>query len=169
MIIRLFPQRVLLSVLFVSVSLITALLLPGISQASVDQVRVDKSERKMYLIRQGKVVKNYDIALGANPWGHKQQEGDERTPEGVYTLDYKKEDSAFYRSMHISYPNSHDKAQAARKGVSPGGFIMVHGQRNGLGHRLKYSLFTGLLFASRLFTNRPANRSTTSTPITEIT
>ena len=79
----------------------------------------------MYLLSGGKIVKEYRVALGANPQGHKRQEGDERTPEGDYTLDYKKEDSAFYRAMHVSYPNA--------VGVSPGGFIMVHGQRNGLG------------------------------------
>ena len=56
-----------------------------------------------------------------------------KTPEGLYTLDYKKEDSAFYRSMHISYPNMEDTKNANDKGVSPGGFIMVHGQRNFMG------------------------------------
>jgi murein L,D-transpeptidase YafK len=100
---------------------------------AVDLVKVDKSDSKMYLLEGGAVVKEYHIALGANPRGHKQQEGDEKTPEGLYTLDYKKEDSSFYRAMHISYPNSIDKAHAERLGVSPGGQIMVHGQRNGLG------------------------------------
>ncbi|PHS62402.1 MAG: hypothetical protein COB09_15095 [Thalassobium sp.] len=100
---------------------------------TVDLVTVDKSERKMYLLSGGKIVKEYRVALGANPQGHKQQEGDERTPEGDYTLDYKKEDSAFYRAMHVSYPNAVDVAAAKKQGVSPGGFIMVHGQRNGLG------------------------------------
>ncbi|WP_203142926.1 L,D-transpeptidase family protein [Marinobacter mangrovi] len=101
--------------------------------AQVDLVKVDKSERKLYLIDDGTVVKEYDVAFGANPKGHKQQEGDERTPEGTYTLDYKKEDSAFYRAMHVRYPNAQDRADAKKRGVSPGGFIMVHGQRNWLG------------------------------------
>ncbi|WP_286717612.1 L,D-transpeptidase family protein [Thalassolituus sp. UBA2009] len=100
---------------------------------AVDLVKVDKSERKMYLLSGGKIVKEYRVALGANPQGHKQQEGDERTPEGDYTLDYKKEDSAYYRAMHISYPNAADVAEAENNGIAPGGFIMVHGQRNGLG------------------------------------
>ncbi len=101
--------------------------------AGVDLVKVDKSESKMYLLDGGEVVKEYHVAFGASPEGHKQQEGDERTPEGSYTLDYKKEDSSFYRAMHISYPNETDKANAKKMGVSPGGFIMVHGQRNNLG------------------------------------
>lgn len=79
------------------------------------------------------ILKEYHVAFGANPKGHKKQEGDEKTPEGDYSLDYKKEDSSFYRAMHISYPNEEDIKQANNRGVSPGGFIMVHGQRNGFG------------------------------------
>ncbi|MBB5213251.1 L,D-transpeptidase family protein [Microbulbifer hydrolyticus] len=101
--------------------------------AEVDLVKVDKSESRLYLIDGEKVVREYHVAFGKNPKGHKQQEGDERTPEGRYILDYKKEDSSFYRAMHISYPNTQDKDNAERIGVSPGGFIMVHGQRNWLG------------------------------------
>jgi murein L,D-transpeptidase YafK len=98
--------------------------------AEVDLVKVDKSENRMYLIANGEVIKNYHVAFGESPKGHKQQEGDEKTPEGSYTLDYIKEDSAFYRAMHISYPNQKDIKEAKRKGVSPGGLIMVHGQSN---------------------------------------
>ncbi|WP_245568361.1 L,D-transpeptidase family protein [Ferrimonas futtsuensis] len=101
--------------------------------AQVDLVRVDKSQRQMELLEQGAVVRSYSVAFGANPQGHKQQEGDEKTPEGRYILDYTKEDSSFYRAMHIDYPNAQDRAAAAEHGVSPGGLIMVHGQRNGLG------------------------------------
>ena len=101
--------------------------------AEVDLVKVDKSDRKMYLMVGGNVLKKYEIALGANPKGHKVQEGDEKTPEGTYTLDYLKLDSAFYKAMHVSYPNQNDIAKAKSLGVSPGGLIMVHGQRNGLG------------------------------------
>ncbi|WP_246283263.1 L,D-transpeptidase family protein [Neptunomonas phycophila] len=103
------------------------------TMADVSLVKVEKSKRLMYLLDDTAVVKIYPIALGGNPVGHKTQEGDERTPEGNYTLDYIKEDSSFYRAMHISYPNQQDIAQAEDKGVSPGGFIMIHGQRNGLG------------------------------------
>ncbi len=102
-------------------------------QIEIDLVEVIKSKQIMYLIKDENVVREYHVAFGANPKGHKQQEGDEKTPEGIYKLDYKKEDSAFYRAMHISYPNALDKANAAQGGVSPGGFIMVHGQRNGFG------------------------------------
>ncbi len=103
------------------------------ANAEVDLVTVKKSINKMYLLEKGKVKKEYDIALGANPRGHKEQEGDEKTPEGRYILDYVKEDSSFYRSMHVSYPNKRDLENAKNKGVSAGGFIMVHGQKNNLG------------------------------------
>jgi murein L,D-transpeptidase YafK len=103
------------------------------AHAEIDLVKVDKSDNRMYLFDEGQLVKQYHVALGAKPKGHKQQEGDEKTPEGVYTLDYIKEDSSFYRAMHISYPNESDKDNARRFDVSPGGFIMIHGQRNWLG------------------------------------
>lgn len=98
-----------------------------------DLVFVDKSEAKMYLMLEEKKIKEYVVAFGAKPFGHKEQEGDERTPEGRYILDYKKSDSSFYKAIHISYPNEEDKSNAKEKGVSPGGQIMIHGQRNGLG------------------------------------
>ncbi|TKB46823.1 L,D-transpeptidase family protein [Thalassotalea mangrovi] len=108
------------------------LLFPSFAFADIDLVRVDKSENAMFLIRNGEIVRRYHVALGENPKGHKMQQGDERTPEGRYTLDYVKEDSAYYRAMHISYPNDDDLSSARERGVSAGGFIMIHGQRNGM-------------------------------------
>lgn len=103
------------------------------AEEPVDLVRVLKAERRLQLISKGKVQHEFTIALGGNPVGHKKQEGDERTPEGRYTLDYKKSDSSFYRAIHISYPNAKDVEAARRAGVSPGGQIMIHGQKNGYG------------------------------------
>ncbi len=99
----------------------------------IDQVFVDKSARTLQLLSDDKVIKSYHIALGGNPIGHKQQQGDQRTPVGSYTLDYKNEKSKFYRSIHVSYPNTTDKARAKSRGVSAGGDIMIHGQKNGFG------------------------------------
>ncbi len=104
------------------------------SDANVDKVYVDKSERVLKLLSGDKVIKTYHIALGDSPAGHKRQQGDERTPTGTYKLDYKNEKSSYYRSIHVSYPNASDKAQARKRGVSPGGDIMIHGQKNGFGH-----------------------------------
>lgn len=96
-------------------------------------VLVVKSESKLYLKSDDKILKEYHVVFGANPKGHKIQEGDERTPEGDYILDYKKKDSSFYKAIHISYPNENDKKRAKNSGVNPGGFIMIHGQKNGIG------------------------------------
>ncbi len=104
------------------------------SDITIDKVFVDKSERILQLLSGDKVIKTYHIALGDSPAGHKRQQGDERTPTGSYKLDYKNEKSSYYRSIHVSYPNANDKAQARKRGVSAGGDIMIHGQKNGFGH-----------------------------------
>jgi len=106
-----------------------------------DRVLVRKSARKLELYRGTELLRSYRVSLGKNPIGHKQREGDGRTPEGHYVLDYHKLDSAFHRALHISYPSPADVASARAHNVSPGGLIMVHGLRNGLGflgrmHRL---------------------------------
>ena len=107
--------------------------LHALAADKADGVLVKKSERKLYLKSGAKILKAYPVVFGANPAGHKQQEGDERTPEGRYLLDWKKSDSAFYKAIHISYPNEKDKKSAKERGVSPGGAIMIHGQPNGSG------------------------------------
>ena len=96
-----------------------------------DLIRVDKSERQMQLLRGDEVIARYKISLGANPEGHKSQEGDERTPEGHYIIDWRNPNSGYFLSMHISYPNKSDTELAKAGGQSPGGMIMIHGQPNG--------------------------------------
>ncbi|SON51874.1 L,D-transpeptidase family protein [Vibrio tapetis] len=108
----------------------SAFVFSSLSHAAVDLVKVDKSKRRMYLLDNQVVVAEFQIALGKSPKGHKQQEGDQKTPEGRYILDYIKTDSAFHLSIHISYPNNSDKQQAKQRGVDPGGMIMIHGQKN---------------------------------------
>jgi len=101
--------------------------------ARADSVAVYKSGRKLVLLQNGKMLKEYSISLGGSPIGPKKEEGDHKTPEGPYTIDYRKPDSAFHLALHISYPDAEDELEAAARGVSPGGFIMIHGMRNGLG------------------------------------
>lgn len=107
-----------------------SLWVPAVSQGLTlaDQVLVVKSERTLYLKREGRLLGSYRVALGPVPWGHKQREGDERTPEGSYILDFKNAESRYYKSIRISYPNYHDRARARERGVEPGGDIMIHGQ-----------------------------------------
>jgi murein L,D-transpeptidase YafK len=99
-------------------------------QAKADLVVVYKGERVLQLKQKGRVLKSFPIALGREPIGTKLQEGDGRTPEGVYTLDWRNPNSQFYRSIHVSYPRVGEAEQAMRWGVSPGGQIMLHGLPN---------------------------------------
>lgn len=101
--------------------------------AEADFVLVDKSDRTLTLYRNGQVLKEYGgLQFGAAPLGHKRFEGDERTPEGRYTIDTRNPQSAYHLSLRISYPNEADRAHAAALGRSPGGDIFIHGQPNGL-------------------------------------
>jgi murein L,D-transpeptidase YafK len=95
-----------------------------------DRVLIEKSTRKLYLIRDDAPFKTFDIALGIRPVGDKAEEGDFRTPEGHYTLDTRNPNSDYFLSIHVSYPSSRDRKEAAQKGVEPGGAIMIHGQPN---------------------------------------
>ena len=106
---------------------------PAGAADKADLVRVDKSERRLELLHKGTVLRSYRVALGNAPEGHKREEGDERTPEGRYVLDWRNPGSSFHKSIHISYPNAADRAAAKAAGRDPGGLIMIHGQPNGFG------------------------------------
>ncbi|CDT48494.1 conserved hypothetical protein [Vibrio coralliirubri] len=97
----------------------------------VTLVKVDKSKRRMYLLKGEEVIQEFRIALGKQPKGHKRFEGDNRTPEGEYQLDYVMEESDFYRSVHINYPQPSDMQWAEQNDVDPGGNIKIHGIKNG--------------------------------------
>jgi murein L,D-transpeptidase YafK len=98
-----------------------------------DLIKVDKTARTLTLLRGGHVIKTYRVSLGVTPDGRKSREGDGRTPEGRYSIDSKNSRSRFHLALHISYPNAEDRQSAQRRGVPPGGDIMVHGLPNGLG------------------------------------
>jgi murein L,D-transpeptidase YafK len=95
--------------------------------ASVDTVVVIKSKRLLLLLKDGEIFKTYRVSLGQRPEGHKIASGDQRTPEGRYTLDAKNPKSKYHLAIHISYPNELDIINAQKRGVSPGGEIMIHG------------------------------------------
>ena len=103
----------------------------------VDYVLVKKRQRKLYLYSGDSVVKTYPIALGKEPKGQKIREGDSRTPEGLYTLDWRNPTSKFYRSIHVSYPNVTQRRSAKEAGVDPGGAIMIHGQPSDWAERIQ--------------------------------
>jgi murein L,D-transpeptidase YafK len=97
---------------------------------TADKVVVRKSERRLYLFRGGEVVKSYPVKLGLNPVGHKEREGDFRTPEGRYWLARRNPRSDYFLAIQVSYPNAEDMRYAQKNRWRPGGSIMIHGQPN---------------------------------------
>jgi tetratricopeptide (TPR) repeat protein len=102
-----------------------------IPKGPADRILIEKEERRLTLFSKGKVLKTYQIALGGNPNGPKERQGDNKTPEGTYIIDSRNKNSRYHLSLHISYPNEKDKKRARELGVSPGGDIMIHGIKNG--------------------------------------
>ena len=114
--------------------ILMCLLAPGLVQAGefplADLVVVEKGERKLHLMQNGRIFKTFRIALGIMPVGDKLKEGDFKTPEGRYLLDRKNPNSDYFLSIRISYPDVQDRREAEAEGVDPGGAIMIHGQPN---------------------------------------
>jgi tetratricopeptide (TPR) repeat protein len=100
-------------------------------KGTADRIVIEKKQRRLKLISKGEVIKTYKIALGGNPNGPKVRQGDNKTPEGTYVIDSRNNESSYYRSLHISYPNERDKKRAKELGVAPGGDIMIHGIKKG--------------------------------------
>ena len=110
---------------------------------AADKVVVIKSEHRMYIYKDGKVIKTFPVSLGAKDYqGNKVKQGDKRTPVGRYTILDKRRHPIKYRAMTISYPNTQDRARARRLGVNPGSMITIHGQPhwNADGHGDSYTL-----------------------------
>ena len=111
--------------------LLLLILAPFAVCSAVDLVKVDKSKRRLYLIENERITHEFRIALGKQPKGQKSEQGDQRTPEGRYYLQFILEDYEFYRSIHISYPSLDDRLRAMIFNRDPGGNIKIHGLRNG--------------------------------------
>jgi murein L,D-transpeptidase YafK len=103
------------------------------SGTAIDRIVVEKSAKKLSVFHNSKQIKSYRIALGRNPVGAKQKEGDMKTPEGIYKIDSRNPQSSFHLALHISYPSDEDNRRAAESGVSAGSDIMIHGIQNGRG------------------------------------
>lgn len=107
-----------------------------------DSVLILKRDHVLELLAGGEVIRSYKVALGTGGLAPKEREGDGRVPEGHYIIDSRNQHSAYYKSLHISYPNTEDRKRAAHLGLPPGGEIMIHGLPNGMGwigsaHRLR--------------------------------
>lgn len=99
---------------------------------------VEKSERRMTLYENERVLHTYRVALGVEPVGAKQVEGDQRTPEGRYRIVARNPRSDYFLSLQVSYPDTRDLERARRAGVKPGGAIMIHGLPNQLRQSPEY-------------------------------
>jgi murein L,D-transpeptidase YafK len=115
-------------------AIIVSMSTPVSGETTADLVIVNKAKRELLLMRGGKVLKSYRVALGRNPVGAKTRQGDGKTPEGVYSISGRNAASAFHRALLVSYPNAADRAAARRHGLNPGGDIMIHGLPNGQGY-----------------------------------
>lgn len=99
----------------------------------VTKIQVYKAKRYLDILHEGQIIRRYPMRLGFDPVGHKVAEGDGKTPEGTYSIDWRNPNSSFYKSLHISYPNQQDTKYAQQLGVSAGGDIMIHGSAPRLG------------------------------------
>lgn len=140
---RSFPRWAVLLLLLVSIAAGCAAPAPSVPVASAapapavekaDRILVLKGLRRLELLHGGVAFKSYPIALGPRPWGPKQQEGDGRTPEGVYVIDWRTTRTLYHLALHISYPDDSDRANARRRHISPGDAIFVHGMPERFGH-----------------------------------
>ncbi len=114
---------------------------PATAPQKADSILILKKDHVLELLKGGKVIRTYKVALGRGGLAPKEREGDGRTPEGHYIIDSRNAESHYHKALHVSYPNEEDRRRAAKLGVAPGGAIMIHGLPNGLGwlgaaHRL---------------------------------
>jgi murein L,D-transpeptidase YafK len=130
-----------------------------------DKIVVKKGERRLYLMRDGRPIRTYRIALGYQPTGNKQYKGDGRTPEGRYYIDQRNERSNYRKALHISYPSEEDRLRAMTKGFDPGGSIMIHGQPNDRNGKRSGDWTFGCVAVSNMEIDEIWNLTTRGTPV----
>ncbi len=108
----------------------------------IDRILVDKSDRSLIAFEGGREVRRFAVALGRDPFGNKERQGDGRTPEGVYPVVAHNPASAYHLSLRLGYPTPAQAAAARAAGIDPGDDIMIHGLPNatpwlGAAHRAR--------------------------------
>lgn len=140
-----------------------------VTNRTIDKIEVVKHKRILRLLSQGEVLKTYSIALGREPTGKKQLEGDKKTPEGVYYINDKNPNSGYYLNLSISYPNDDDEKNAMKLNQSPGGSIKIHGLKNGFGYLGRFHLLFDWTLGCIALTNEEIKELYENVPIgTEI-
>lgn len=149
-------KRWLVIVLFLVISVIVYHQYPAPklpTDRPIDKLLVKKSERKLYVLSQGEVLKTYKISLGFSPEGDKKVEGDGKTPEGFYKIHDKNPHSGYFLNLGISYPSAKDRKEAQELGKPVGGQIKIHGLKNGHGYIGKFHRFLDWTWGCIALTN----------------
>ncbi|MBA4750572.1 MAG: L,D-transpeptidase family protein [Alphaproteobacteria bacterium] len=133
--------------------------------SKITRLVVEKSARKLYAYHNADLIRSYSVALGFSPTGHKEKEGDGKTPEGLYHIVSKNSKSRYHLSLKISYPNATDTAHARQKGVSPGGDIMIHGLMKGLSLATPFHTLHDWTLGCIAVTNDEIEEIFTATPV----
>ncbi len=80
-------------------------------------VVIEKQRRALTVYSAGAPVKTYLVALGREPVGDKEVEGDGRTPEGEFYVCMKNPESRYHRALGLSYPNDEDAGRGLAAGL----------------------------------------------------
>ena len=126
-------KTIVLLILFLFVGLFVYYFYPEdklSKSAQVDSIVIYKSKHELLVYSKKKLLKTYSIAIGRQPIGTKQFEGDKKTPEGMYYINDKNPNSGWHKNLGISYPNATDRKRAKQLGKSTGGAIKIHGLQN---------------------------------------
>ena len=72
------------------------------------RILVRKEARTLEVFDGEKLIKTYKVALGFEPMGDKEIQGDGKTPEGEFYIFVKNPKSKFFLSLGVSYPSIGD-------------------------------------------------------------
>jgi murein L,D-transpeptidase YafK len=135
------------------------------SNVQIDYIVVEKSKHELSVFSHGKLLKIYPIAIGKNPIGRKEVEGDNKTPEGMYCINDKNPNSSFHKNLGISYPNTYDSLMAKGSTSALGKDIKIHGLKTGLGFIGKFHRFFDWTAGCIAVKNSEINELYNSVPI----
>lgn len=133
--------------------------------SKIDSLVVLKSKKRMLVYQKDRLLKTYKISLGDNPVGHKEFEGDEKTPEGIYAINDKNPNSGYYKNLGVSYPNKLDLQHAKTIGKPAGGDIKIHGLKNGIGFIGKFQRWVNWTNGCIALTNKEVEELYTAVKI----
>ena len=102
----------------------------SIAESNTKYLLINKSKRELIVFLDDGEIKKFSVSLGFEPFGKKTKKGDGKTPEGLYYIDRRVQDSSFHLALQISYPNPWDIRRALNLNIHPGGQIMIHGLPN---------------------------------------